>query len=356
MPNEPKFLIHALKLAQLNRGYCAPNPAVGALIIDNNQNIIATGYHTGPGQAHAEIEALKQVNFNAKGCTLYVTLEPCCHFGRTPPCTDAIINSGISKVIYAYKDPNPIVKGKSKSLLQAANIQCQQIKIPEVDRFYDSYRHWTQTKTPFITAKIAMTLDGKIAKKTGNPLRITGNELQSFTHQCRNHHDAILTTNKTIQLDNPNMNVRLNGEIKSKPIYILDSQLNFNPNTKIMETAKNITLFYNQQLPLDEHLKALTNKGIQCIGINPAAIGLNLKQIIEFIGKEGIHDLWIEAGGTCFSAFCEQNLVQKVYVYLAAKWQGEGLTAFSNDFDFKAATLSWQQHGNDVLCEMNWRT
>lgn len=344
------YLTQTLELAQIRRGFCAPNPSVGAIIV-RDANMLATGYHYAPGHPHAEIDALKKINHQAQGATLYVSLEPCCHHGRTPPCTDAIIQAGIKRVVYGYCDPNPLVSDKGAEALNSAGISCEYLPLQQINEFYKSYHHWTQTKTPFITGKIALSLDGKIAGKNGAPLQITGSELKEFTHAARKTSDAILTTSNTIIKDNPQLNVRSQNETLSKPIYILDSQLNLPLIAQIFTTAKTITVFHSKNAG-DEKLKALTQQGVRCISVEANEQGLNLNQIIQFIGQDGAHDLWIEAGGKCFAAFAKERLLQRAYLYIAPIILGEGLLAFDSKIEFSLTQAHWKQFGKDVLCEL----
>lgn len=344
------YLEQALELAKIRRGFCAPNPSVGAVVVKDNQTI-ATGYHFAAGHPHAEVEALNKINDVAKDATLYVTLEPCCHREKkTPPCTDLIIERGIKKVIYAFRDPNPFVAGLGEKTLRDAGIECMQIALPEIDAFYQSYQYWWQTKKPFITAKLAISLDGKIAGANGERISITGAAAQQFTHQQRKQADAILTTAKTIHADNPLLNVRLDNSEYKKPIYILDSELNIPLDAKIFSTAKNITIF---------HKKNISSKKINArlIAVDHDDSNLNLTEIIGIIGGDGIHDLWIEAGGNCFSAFTQKHLLHHAFIYVAPKTLGTNAQpAFSTKQNLfkEVKKTSWQSLGDDVACEMWW--
>jgi diaminohydroxyphosphoribosylaminopyrimidine deaminase/5-amino-6-(5-phosphoribosylamino)uracil reductase len=357
MPNNNHDLIYlnqALNLAKIRRGFCSPNPSVGAVITLENK-ILATGYHLACGSPHAEIDALKKLSMHAPGATIYITLEPCCHWGKTPPCTDALIQAGIKRVVYSYADPNPKVAGKGVLALQEQGIHCDHVPLPEITAFYASYHHWLQTKTPFITAKIALTLDGKIAGKLGERIQITGQALQEFTHALRKTADAILTTVKTILHDDPQLNARTANEIIAKPIYILDSKLDFPQAATLLKTAKSLTLFHATDAnPIRQ--QALIEQGIRCIAIDKNKDGLDLKQVIHLIGQDGIHDLWIEAGGKCFSAFATQQLLQRAFIYIAPRCLGEGQAAFENNFSLNLTNtkIHWQQFGNDVLCDIHW--
>jgi diaminohydroxyphosphoribosylaminopyrimidine deaminase/5-amino-6-(5-phosphoribosylamino)uracil reductase len=349
------FLQEALALARIHRGFCAPNPAVGAVIVKDN-TIIATGYHRGPGSFHAEADALQKLAQGmARGATVYVTLEPCCHFGRTPPCTDVLIQAGVKRVVYGFRDSNPIVAGYGHAALIAAGVDAEQISMLEIDAFYKSYKHWHLTKKPLLTAKIALSLDGKIAGKSGEPVKITGELLREFTHQCRKESDAILTTSKTIIKDDPQLNVRYENEVIAKQVYILDSMLGLPLTAKIFTTASSVTVFHARDVS-SELLECFIAKGVRCIPIDKTASGLALDQVIAFLGKEGKHDIWIEAGGSCFSAFHAEQLLQRAFIYIAPISIPDGLTAFAEGFDLKvsAADLQWRQYGKDVLCEIHW--
>lgn len=350
--NSEHFLYQALQLAKIRRGFCSPNPSVGAVIVSESGEILATGYHWGAGHAHAEVDALRKLNGKADNATIYITLEPCCHWGRTPPCTDAIIQAGIKRVVYGFQDPNPLVSGKSAAILAEKNIQSDYVSIPDITEFYTSYRYWQQTQQPFITAKIALSLDGKIAGEKGEPIQITGSALKELTYQYRKNSDALLTTAKTIICDNPQMNVR-GAEVISKPVYILDRDLQTPLEATIFSTAKSVTLFHRNTMDQDA-LEKFTHKNIRCIAIPVEDNKLNLKAVIEQTGQDGVHDLWIEAGGICFSEFARQNLLQKILMYVAPRWVGVGQSAFDKAFslDLSTSIVSWRQVGNDAVCEI----
>jgi diaminohydroxyphosphoribosylaminopyrimidine deaminase/5-amino-6-(5-phosphoribosylamino)uracil reductase len=344
------FLQKALELAKLRQGFCAPNPAVGAILVDINGNIVAEGFHYAAGSEHAEIDALNKCAKIKNDMTLYVTLEPCCHWGKTPPCTQALIKAGIKRVVYGYRDPNPVVAGKGEQQLCAVGIDCHYIYCKEITLFYRSYSYWLQYRKPFVTAKIAMTLNGKIAKRNGSPLAITGKEINGKTHQYRRQSDAILTTVKTINNDNPQLNIRNNNEIIAKKVYVIDRELKIRSDATIFSTAQSIVLFYSQTANF-ELIKKLEHKNINFIAVNETNEGLDLNQILFHIGQDGIHDLWVEAGGKLFSALITQKLAKKIIFYLAPKLE-EGLSAFDElALDFNDAVITWKQYGNDVMGE-----
>ncbi len=350
------YLRSALALAEIRRGFCAPNPCVGAVLVKNTQ-IIATGHHLASGSPHAEVDAINKIDPSlVQGATLYVTLQPCCHSDkRTPPCTDLIIKSGIAKVIYGFRDPNPAVKSHADKILQQAGIECTHHPLPAIDNFYASYAYWWKHKRPFTTAKLAMSLDGKIAGKNGKYIRLTGDEALQFTHQQRKQTDAILTTAKTICLDNPSLNSRLDDGVYKKPLYILDSHLNIPTSAKIFNSAEPVTIFHEANLS-KEHQQRLQQHDIRFIPIKNDKNGLNLVAILDQIGLDGKIDLWIEAGGQSFQAFIKNNLLQRAFIYVAPIWLGgNAKIAFTSPNPLKEAIPINTTHlGKDTCFEFKW--
>jgi diaminohydroxyphosphoribosylaminopyrimidine deaminase/5-amino-6-(5-phosphoribosylamino)uracil reductase len=330
------FLKKALTLAKQRRGFCAPNPSVGAVIVHNN-NIISSGNHFAYGFDHAELTALKKIKSMPTSISgeaiLYCTLEPCCHYGKTPPCTDAIIQSGIKKVVYGFPDPNPLIRGKTEKILQDAGISCIHSPLPEINKFYQSYSYWTATGLPFVTAKLAISLDGKIALENYQRAYISGKEAQLFTHQQRLKSDAILTTAKTVLADNPQLNIRLNQKIIKKIIYIIDRKnilSKFN-HLAIFDTTEKIIFFNHPDMSLEDMLQS--------------------------IGKAGVHGLWVEAGGQLFSSLAVSQLLQKAYIYISPKTLGSSaIPAFNSQTDiFKHVKLTqWHSKGMDAVGEFDW--
>lgn len=347
------YLSQALELAKSRRGFCAPNPCVGAILVKDGF-IIAEGFHEGPGREHAEVAAINAAGEQTQGADLYVTLEPCCHHGRTPPCTDAIIKAGIKTVYFAVMDPNPQVSNKGAELLRQHGIACEQLPLTAIDDFYQSYQHWWRTKKPYVTAKLAMSIDGKIAGASGVPVAITGQDLAELTHQHRRQSDALLTTVKTLNQDNPQLNVRLNQDSIAKPVYVLDSQLQLNTNLLIFETAKTLTVFHaaNASPAKGDQLKQM---GVKCVAVDSSSQGLDLKEVLEVIGHDGVHDLWVEAGGILMQHLIQQGLVQRALLYVALKTLGsDALAAFTGNEDLFAQITrhQWQAVGDDVLCDL----
>lgn len=352
---QQKFLLQALKLAEIRRGFCAPNPAVGAVLVKAGR-VIAKGYHWASGEPHAEKMALAEVNHEAYGASLYVTLEPCCHWGKTAPCTELIIKSGIAEVIYGINDPNPLMNGRGVKLLQAAGVKCQQLSLPEINLFYRSYNYWLARQRPWVTAKLALSLDGKIAQAGGKSIAITGPDLAIYTHQCRERTDAILTTAVTLNRDNSRLNVRLQGKTVKKPVFVLDSKLTLRKDLHIYQTAAELTVFHLKSVD-PAKLARLQQKGVHCVAIAAVAGRLDLQQVMAYIGAAGRHDLWVEAGGQCFEALLAAQLINTVLIYLSPKTLGhDAYSAFQGGYDLlhNHADCRWRQMGPEVVCQIDY--
>jgi len=352
------YLYQALDLAQQRRGFCAPNPSVGAVVVKDGR-VLGMGHHVAAGNPHAEVMALDTLTpEETAGATLYVTLEPCCHWGKTPPCTDLIIEHKIAEVIYGFTDPNPVVSSKGQQKLIDAGITCTHSPLPEIDAFYASYSHWVKTGRPYVTAKLAISLDGGIAEEGGEPITLTGPAAQQFTHQQRLGADAILTTARTIIRDNPYLNIRLSERPVTKPLYILDSTLSMPLSSHVCKTDAAITLFYAEKLVTTEKIENYQSNGIRCVAVSQTDGKLNLSEILEHIGKEdGVHDLWVEAGGMCFSALIDAKLVQRAFLYVAPLWLGhQAQRAFEREDDVfaEASSRTWHILGEDAVCEIKW--
>ncbi|MDF1677200.1 MAG: bifunctional diaminohydroxyphosphoribosylaminopyrimidine deaminase/5-amino-6-(5-phosphoribosylamino)uracil reductase RibD [Legionellaceae bacterium] len=301
--HEP-FMQAALKQAWRGRGVAAPNPAVGAVAVTDGK-IIAQAFHPEMGQPHAEQLLFQQLPDDCSNMTLYVTLEPCNHWGRTPPCVKGITSRRFKQVVYGYRDPNPIVASNDtpKQLL-ACGIDVLHYPLPEIDDFYASYTYWMQTGRPWVTVKMAQSLDGKIAGKNGERVQLSNALCAEFTHKARLHTDIILTTAQTIQHDNPLLNARVGPRVISKPVAILDRQKRLTQDANIHKTAKSLHLFH---------------------GVSDAC-EIDLKAVLDNLGQAGYHDVWVEAGGRLFSALHREKLVQRTILYVVPVQLGEEAT------------------------------
>lgn len=345
------FLLAALDQAWYGRGTCAPNPSVGAVAVQNGQ-IIAQTWHRGAGTPHAEQLLLEKLPKNLSDITLYVTLEPCNHWGKTPPCVDAIIDYGVSRVVYGYRDPNPTVMANNTTqLLSNRGIDVVYYPLPIIDLFYQSYAYWTLTKKPWVTIKIAQSMDGKIAAKGGVAVELTNAKCAKFTHKRRLYSDIILTSARTVNHDNPRFTSRLNALEVAKPIAILDTHLTLNPKARLLNTASHCHIYYNEnhQRPSDQ--ERCTYHAMPMIGDK-----LDLACIIQHVGGLGYHDVWVEGGGLLFSALHKARLVNKTYIYISPVVLGDDAVSAYHEANIfhQARNLSWQSMGDNMLASLDW--
>lgn len=348
-----QFLLAALEQAWFGRGFCAPNPSVGAVAVQHG-NMIARSWHHGAGTAHAETLLLDQLPKDCTDITVYVTLEPCNHWGRTPPCVDALIQYGVKQVVYAYSDPNPRVsENNTPRLLKAQGITVLHYPLPEIDRFYQSYRHWIITHKPWVTVKIAQTFDGKIAAAQGARAHLSNALCAEFTHEHRLHSDIILTTARTVNQDDPLLNVRLSGREFAKLVAIIDSQLTLNPNAKVLTEAEHCLIYHDAERPVGHHHANCSFYPMPTL----ADSRLDLNAIIHHLGSLGYHDVWVEAGSELFNALHEAGLVNRTYIYLVPNVLGEAAVAAYRNKDVLngASAVTWQAMGDNMIACFDWQ-
>ncbi|KTC65810.1 riboflavin biosynthesis protein RibD (plasmid) [Legionella adelaidensis] len=345
-----RFLLAALKQAWLGRGICAPNPSVGAVAVQNGK-IIAQAHHKGAGTPHAEQLLLSQLPAGLSDVTLYITLEPCNHWGKTPPCVKAIISYGVRKVVYGYADPNPLVaENNSPQHLLDAGIEVVKYPLREINNFYASYHYWTKHKTPWVVAKIAQSIDGKIAGYEGERMLLSNTLCNQFTHQKRLHADIILTTAATLNNDNSLLNVRLPYKEAAKTVAIIDSHAELNPSANIFFTAKHCHIFTAENLNQEQRPNCtyypMPTKNEK----------IDLSAILHHLGHLGFHDVWVEAGAKLFNSLHEQQLVQQTYIYIAPTIVGtKGYSLYEdNNFFTRPHKVEWLKKGNNVIASLTW--
>jgi diaminohydroxyphosphoribosylaminopyrimidine deaminase/5-amino-6-(5-phosphoribosylamino)uracil reductase len=346
-----QFLLAALEKAWLGRGFCAPNPSVGAVAVQNSK-IIAQSWHHGAGTPHAEVLLLQQLPENCKDVSVYVTLEPCNHWGKTPPCVDALIRHGIKRLIYAYADPNPKVRANnSTEQLMNAGISVVHYPMPEIDHFYQSYEHWTRTGRPWVTVKLAQTFDGKIAGDGGARVSLSNALCADFTHKHRLHSDIILTTARTINQDDPLLTARTAEKSMAKRIAIIDSQGVMNQTAAVLNEALHCDIYGSAER------RGLNGQQTTFHPMPLTASGyLDLHAIIKHLGELGFHDVWVEAGGALFHALHEAGLVNRTYVYLVPTTLGDAaLSAYClPDVLNQPRRLQWHAMEDNVIAQFDW--
>lgn len=311
----------ALSLARLALGQVSPNPAVGAVIV-NNDRPVGQGYTQPPGSHHAEIMALKQAGEQARGGTLYVTLEPCCHYGRTPPCTTSIIRAGISEVHLAMIDPNPLVCQRGKQALEQQGIRVFVGEHEEEAReINEAYIKFITTGLPFVTAKFAASLDGKIATRNGDSKWITGEEARRLVHNLRHVSDAIMAGVNTILADDPQLTARCcggrGGRARRQPLrVIVDSQGRTPPTARVFnEPGK--TLVALARHAANDQVTPLRRAGAEVLEFPSEEGMVNLQALLKVLGDHEITSVLVEGGGTLLGSLFDSGLVDKVVAFIA---------------------------------------
>ena len=320
---DQNYMLRAIQLAKQGEGWTNPNPMVGAVIVKNGR-IIGKGYHKKCGELHAERNAIASLTESAEGATIYVTLEPCCHYGKTPPCTEAIIEQKIKRVVIGSRDPNPKVSGKGIKMLQEAGIEViEDFMREECDRLNPVFFHYITTKTPYVVMKYAMTLDGKIATKTGASKWITGEAARAEVQHMRHRYMGIMAGIGTVLADDPMLNVRVEGW--KSPIRILcDSGLRIPLDGQIVKSAgKYRTIVaYADSENTEAKRKRLHEMGVETICCPDENNQVDLKKLMKYLGEEGIDSILLEGGGTLNDSALRAGIVQEVQAFIAPKLFG----------------------------------
>jgi diaminohydroxyphosphoribosylaminopyrimidine deaminase/5-amino-6-(5-phosphoribosylamino)uracil reductase len=367
LDKDKKFMQRALTLAAKARGMTSPNPMVGAVIVKNGK-VIAEDYHKKAGEPHAEALAIIKAADKAKGSILYVTLEPCCHLDkRTPPCTKAIINSGIKKVFIAMKDPNPKVSGKGIEELKRHNIEVfSGLLQDKAKKLNEAYIKYITTRTPFVILKTAMTLDGKIATPEGQSKWITAEKARMIVHQMRSRVDAILTAVGTVKADNPEFTVRIGQRAKGKgqkvknPIRILiDPNLEIPLDYRIFDVPPETIVVTRGQKTENRRQKEKTfiDRGIKMIEYDGERV--DLKWLMKRLGETGITSVMIEGGSSLNAYALQDGIVDKVVFFIAPKIIGGrnsipaigGKTFRRLDNAFRVIGMKIKRVGDDLMIE-----
>ncbi len=320
---DQNYMLQAIQLAKQGEGWTNPNPMVGAVIVKNGR-IIGKGYHKKCGELHAERNAIASLTESAEGATIYVTLEPCCHYGKTPPCTEAIIEQKIKRVVIGSRDPNPKVSGKGIKMLQEAGIEViEDFMREECDRLNPVFFHYITTKTPYVVMKYAMTLDGKIATKTGASKWITGEAARAEVQHMRHRYMGIMAGIGTVIADDPMLNVRVEGW--KSPIRILcDSGLRIPLDGQIVKSAgKYRTIVaYADSENTEAKRKRLHEMGVETICCPDENNQVDFKKLMKYLGEEGIDSILLEGGGTLNDSALRAGIVQEVQAFIAPKLFG----------------------------------
>ena len=344
MMADREYMQRAIELAKKGSGFVNPNPAVGAVIVKEGR-IIGEGYHHAYGCLHAERDAFANLSEQADGATIYVTLEPCCHHGKQPPCTEAVIENGIKKVVIGSRDPNPLVSGKGCEILREHGIEVvEDFMREECDELNPAFFHFIQTGSPYVVMKYAMTLDGKIATYTGASKWITGEKAREHVHLTRTRYSAIMAGIGTVIADDPMLNVRLSekseGLTKEERKYyqpvriIVDSNLNTPLEANVIKSARQQRTVIacglnsiddisdNHENDIYLKYKQLTEAGAEVICCPDGTGKVDLIKVTEWMAKQKLDSLFIEGGGCIHEAALKAGIVNHVMAYVAPKLFG----------------------------------
>lgn len=346
-PEDLAFMEMAYSLAEKAKGRTSPNPCVGAVIVKNGQ-VVGWGYHQEAGQPHAEVIALEKAGEKAKGATLYLTLEPCVHWGRTPPCVDRLVKVGLKRAVISSFDPNPVVYRKGAARLKQSGIEIVTGILSEKnDLLNESYNKYIQTRTPFVCLKAALSLDGKIATAWGDSRWISSEESRHFVQLLRAEYDAMLVGINTILKDDPLLTVRLPGFSKKRwHRVILDSELRFPLKAKLLEQPDQgkIIIFAGKRASSKKE-EFLKNKGAEIIRVNSRKGQINLKAVLKELGRREISSVLVEGGASILTSFIEQQLADKIFAFISPKliggeksltfFEGQGVATVSNSWRLK---------------------
>ncbi|MDX8364777.1 bifunctional diaminohydroxyphosphoribosylaminopyrimidine deaminase/5-amino-6-(5-phosphoribosylamino)uracil reductase RibD [Cytobacillus sp. IB215665] len=353
--NDHDYMRVALEMAKSTIGQTSPNPVVGAVVVNRGQ-IVGLGTHLKAGEAHAEVHAINMAGNKAKDGTIYVTLEPCSHFGQTPPCVDLLISSGVSRVVIACEDPNPSVAGRGIRKLEEAGLKVDVgVLQDEAKKLNKVFFRYIKNNTPFVTLKTAISMDGKIATQSGESKWITGELARQDVHKYRHRYDAILVGVNTVVADNPSLTARLPYETNNPIRIILDTKLRTPLDSKVITDGLAPTWIVVGEDCSDDEIACYTSqKNVRIIQMREKRI--NIKDLLRVLGGEGITSLFVEGGGKVNTSFLKADVVQQYITYIAPKliggecaptsFNGEG---FDRLYDVpKLQIKSIEQLGEDI--------
>ena len=351
----------ALSLAKLASGQVSPNPAVGAVVVKDDV-VVGQGYTQPPGSPHAEVSALKQAGEQARGGVMYVTLEPCCHYGRTPPCTQAIIAAGITEVHLAMLDANPLVSGRGKDELEREGIRIyvgeHEAEAKEIN---EAYTKFITTGVPFVTAKFAISLDGKIATKSGDSKWISGSEARKYIHNLRYSADAIMAGVNTVLADDPQLTARCcggrGGTARKQPLRVIVDSKGRTPLTARVFSEPGKTLLALGKVVKPEEKSAFAEVGAELLELPSAEGWVDLEKLLKALGEREITSVLVEGGGILLGSLFDCRLVDKVIAFIApviiggnkAKTAVEGKGVDKVVDSLKLERVSGEKLGEDLI-------
>ena len=358
MNDDERWMKRALHLAEKGRGRTSPNPMVGAVIVKKGI-VIGEGYHAKAGEAHAEIIALRKAGEEAKGSTLYLNLEPCTHYGRTPPCAPVIIEAGVRRVVIGIEDPNPLIKGKGMESLRKAGLEVKVgILEKECQKLNEAFYKYIVKREPFVILKVAATLDGRIATRDGESKWISGETSRRFVHRLRDQVDGVVVGIGTILKDDPMLTARVRGG-RDPLRVVLDSRLRIPEDAKVIKVDPSKTMIATTELAARDKRQRLEKMGVQILILDSKHERISLKPLLSKLGEMGIMSLLVEGGSQVNSSFLDEGLIDKLLLFLSPKligddqaigiFGGKGVTRLKDAVHLRE--LRVRRIGGDILIE-----
>ena len=320
--DDEKWMKRALRLAEAGKGRTSPNPLVGAILVKRGKRV-GEGYHAKIGEAHAEIVALRQAGNKARGAVLYVNLEPCTHYGRTPPCVPQVIKAGVKRVVIGMKDPNPVVNGKGIEALKKVGLDIEVgVLEKECRRLNEAFCKYILKKQPFVVLKVAATLDGKIATRNGDSKWISGEASRRLVHKIRNQVDGVLVGVGTILRDDPLLTAR-RKEGREPYRIVLDSRLKIPAEAKVFEHSASEVILATTELAPHEKVERLEKRGVQVLITDSKEGRVDLRSCLTKLAEIGVMNLLVEGGSQVNGSFLDEGLIDKFLLFLSPRLMGD---------------------------------
>jgi diaminohydroxyphosphoribosylaminopyrimidine deaminase/5-amino-6-(5-phosphoribosylamino)uracil reductase len=361
MDRKKHYMQMALALAKRAEGRTSPNPLVGAVLVKNNR-VLSRGYHKKAGLPHAEIEALDRAGRRARGATLYVNLEPCAHFGRTPPCVDRIIRDGVKKVIIGMRDPSPLNNGKGIRRLRRHGVDVVTGVLRKESLDLNSiFNLYITRKRPYVAIKVAQSLDGKIATFTGNSRWITNESSRRFVHRLRGRADAVLVGVNTVIKDDPQLNVRIKNSKRQPVRVILDSKLKTPKKSRVLKNRPEGVIIATTRCAPRKKIAEFRKMGIDVVSFKEEKGMVDIRSLLRYLASRGISYLLVEGGGAVISSFLNKDLADEIFIFISPKIiggrnavtsvEGEGVRSVKEAFRLKNIEL--RRFKEDILVQGN---
>jgi diaminohydroxyphosphoribosylaminopyrimidine deaminase / 5-amino-6-(5-phosphoribosylamino)uracil reductase len=363
--DDEHWMKRAIRLAEAGRGRTSPNPVVGAVLIKKGK-VVGEGYHAKIGEAHAEMIALRQAREKARGASLYLNLEPCTHYGRTPPCVPQVIKAGVKRVVIGMEDPNPLVNGKGIKALKKSGVDVEVgVLEAECRRLNEAFCKYIVKKEPFVVLKVAATLDGKIATRKGDSKWISGEASRRFVHKLRDQVDGVLVGIGTVLRDDPLLTTRMKGEREPYRI-VLDSRLRIPEEARVFEQSPSKVILATTGSAPQDKIERLEKRGVHVLIIDSREGRVNLRSCLSQLGEIGVMNLLVEGGSQVNGSFLDEGLIDKFLLFLSSKLMGDpralGIFGGRGVSNLKEAVglreIKTKRIGEDIFVEgyLEWST